>query len=249
MRFLDRIRLFCKVIFAGGPAAPNLSDITDDHVRTYADTLPKLPPKIRLNDTRPMDAIIRSSTKQMSAKTRFPHVQAVHMFLKYCNRQGYPVPAGLEGILQEYLIKSKKPSKAEKKKRAYTPEELNLILVSAEYRDGTFKRPSDFWAPLIALFTGAREGEILQLRVADVYQDAKTGIWLFNIDEEDGNRTKNENSVRVVPIHDQLKTLGWLDYVASVKSAGGLVLFPDDYRNPNGLFSGFSKRYNRYRLE
>jgi integrase len=227
-KYLDQIRLFVKVVFDGKTAEPMLSDVTEDVLRLFADLLPKLPPRIRLADPRPIAEIVAATTERMAYKTRFSLACAVVMFVHWCKRQGYPSPNGIEGILEDYLKKPKQ-KEADKKKRAFSPEEMKALLESDEYRNGTFKRPSDYFAPLIAPHAGACEAEILQLTPDDVYQDAQTGIWVMNINEEDGKQTKNENRIRIVPIHKQLIALGWLDYVASIKSTGGTRLFPEDH--------------------
>ena len=86
-----------------------------------------------------------------------------------------------------------------------------------------------FWSPLIGLFTGARLGEIVTLRVDDIAVDPDAGIHCLAIADdgfEGGRRTKNWNSVRDVPIPDALIDLGFLDYVAHMRSLGAEALFP-----------------------
>lgn len=246
-KYVDQVSLFVKVVFGGKSTESLISDVTEDVIRVFADLLPTLPPRIRLADPRPIAEIIAATTERMAPKTRFSLARAVVMFLLWCQRQGYPTPSGVEDILHDFLKKPKR-RKADKEKSAYTPEEMKALLESDEYRNGTFKRPSDYFAPWIAPYTGACEAEILQLRPTDVYQDKATGIWVMDINEEDGKQTKTENRIRIVPIHRQLIALGWLDYVASIKSVGGTVLFPEDHADDRGGFPGFSKRFNRYRL-
>lgn len=244
-KYRDHIRLFFKIIFDGSPSTLRMSDITLNEIRCYADILPKCPPKIRLNDPRPISQIIQGAQKRLAPKTRFSHAQAVNMFLTFCQDQQYPTPAQFGGVLKPLL---KKPSinKLDQNKLAFTDAELRLVFLSNNYRNGTFKRPSDYWVPLLGLFTGARQGEICQIRVKDVRQDVTTGVWMLDINEEDDNQLKNGASIRQVPLHSKLIDLGWLDFVKEARIRRLTRLFPDERRSKKGEFSGFSKRFGRY---
>ncbi|MCK7596119.1 site-specific integrase [Microbulbifer sp. CAU 1566] len=85
--------------------------------------------------------------------------------------------------------------------------------------------PSDFWLPLIALFTGARGNEIAQLHVSDLC--LVEGVWCININEEEDKRVKCQSSVRQVPIHERLIRIGLLDFHAYCVHAGQVHLFPE----------------------
>lgn len=86
----------------------------------------------------------------------------------------------------------------------------------------------DFWAPLLALFSGARAGELVGLRVADIVLDAPSQLWVINITEElnDSDGPKTQNSVRRIPIASALVELGFLAYVEKLRLAGAQALFP-----------------------
>lgn len=91
-------------------------------------------------------------------------------------------------------------------------------------------RDAKFWMPIVALYTGARMEEIGSTLVNEIRQIE--GIWVIDLldraDEENDERDrslKNEQSRRIVPLHDRLIDLGFLDYVKRQKSDG--YLFPD----------------------
>lgn len=73
-----------------------------------------------------------------------------------------------------------------------------------------------FWVPLIALYQGMRINEICQLRVVDI---EKVGtIWCFNIRaEHELQSLKNKHSKRIIPIHQTLISLGFIDFVKRLK--------------------------------
>jgi integrase len=79
---------------------------------------------------------------------------------------------------------------------------------------------------VLGLFTGARLGELLLLRPHDV--QISGGIDFINITAEGGRRLKTDNSRRCVPIHGQLRALGFVDWARS--NGGGLFadLLPAD---------------------
>jgi integrase len=110
-------------------------------------------------------------------------------------------------------------------------------------------RDEKFWLPLIAVFSGARQEEICQLHVVDVREEE--GVWLFDINMKPPHRLKNKSAVRLVPIHRELKRLGFLQYVARRKSAGDERIFPN--LEPGGadgrLGHGFTKWFTRYRRD
>jgi len=109
-------------------------------------------------------------------------------------------------------------------------------------------RDHRYWVPLIMLYSGARPAEIAQLAVSDVRQEH--GHWVMHItDEGDGDNksVKNEESMRLVPVHNELVKLGFLDYHADMKKAGEDRLFPLAGRNSRGqMIADFSRDFGRY---
>ena len=114
-------------------------------------------------------------------------------------------------------IKLLKPSRQEKSRLPFSPEDLKRIFGSSIYKMGI--RPlggggeAAYWLPLIALMTGMRLEEIGQLRKEDIKKDGE--IWYFDLvhDPENGKTLKNSSSCRRVPIHQQLIDFGLLSLV------------------------------------
>lgn len=127
-----------------------------------------------------------------------------------------------------------------------------------------------YWLPLLALYTGARQRELGQLRTADVVQEAyiddegrEASAWVIRLvfaagedaaplaNEKDRReliqRLKNEGSERRVPLHDKLVALGFLRYVDAMRAAGQKRLFPalkpDKYGN---VAASWSKWFGRW---
>lgn len=87
-------------------------------------------------------------------------------------------------------------------------------------------RPARFWLPLLALYSGARVGELAQLAVADIGNDS--GVEVINIRPTNVTRLKNPNAERSVPIHPELVRLGFLNFVQKAKGAEQARLFPQE---------------------
>jgi integrase len=95
--------------------------------------------------------------------------------------------------------------------QAFTPEEARKIL-SAASAIKTFHTQDDAarrWAPWLCAYTGARVGEVTQLRKADVIK--RGGIHALKITPEAGT-VKNARA-RVVPLHQHLVQQGFLKFV------------------------------------
>lgn len=117
-----------------------------------------------------------------------------------------------------------------------------------EHRPGNV-RPRDhrYWLPLLALFTGARMGELAQLLTADVRQDR--GCWILHITREgDAEKTtKTKGSQRVVPVHAELERLGFIAFHAERVAAGDRRLFPEIMPDARGQLAGhYSRFWGRY---
>lgn len=108
-------------------------------------------------------------------------------------------------------------------------------------------RDHRYWVPLIMLFSGARPGEIGQLAIDDLREEH--GQWIMHItDDGDGEKSvKNDNSRRILPVHEELLGLGLIDRHSRLKQAGQTRLFPEAKRNSRGqMMADFSRMFSRY---
>jgi integrase len=99
---------------------------------------------------------------------------------------------------------------------------LNLDTLRQEAR----KHPWRFWLPLLARFTGARLEELCQLHTTNIIEVQSTPCIQID-DSHDGQKLKNQSSRRILPIHPALISLGWLEYVQSIRTNGATRVFPD----------------------
>lgn len=105
--------------------------------------------------------------------------------------------------------------------RAFTDAEVATIFAGAKQAAQQAKRPGYYWLALLALYTGARRDELAGLRVADVRE--VEGAWCIDINRKGPRDVKNDNAVRLVPIHSRVIALGFLDYVRALPAGGLLV--------------------------
>ena len=114
--------------------------------------------------------------------------------------------------------------------RDFTEEEANIILAAALAPQSPRLSPEHAaarrWVPWLCAYSGARVGEITQLRRQDVRHEG--GVSVFRITPEAG--TVKTKRFRDVPIHLHLVEMGFLHYVTTRKGP----LFYDPARGRGG---------------
>lgn len=82
-----------------------------------------------------------------------------------------------------------------------------------------------YWIPLLGAYTGARLGELCQLRTVDVQILECMPVMVLTDDGEEQS-IKSEAGRRTVPIHSELLRLGFMEYAHAMKDAGHDALWP-----------------------
>jgi integrase len=110
--------------------------------------------------------------------------------------------------------------------KAFNPNEVKIVLGAALAITNTSKANAAArrWVPWLCAYTGARVGEITQLRGVDVREE--DGVWAIHITPDAGTVKTREG--RVVPLHEHLIAQGFLKFAASL---GRGALF---YNEPKG---------------
>ncbi len=155
----------------------------------------------------------------------------------------YQIPNAFNGLIVKEI------NKQPKEKLSFDRNDLKLIFSQPLFKSGEYKNQYQFWTPLIALFSGARRGEISQLRTYDIEQE--DGIWFFNFNEniqkgDDGNKKiKNTASFRKTPIHSFLIELGILHFKNSLDRGR---LFPDSgaWTDKEGYGRYIGEKFNAF---
>lgn len=109
---------------------------------------------------------------------------------------------------------------------AYSADDLERIFSSplwqpdSAYACRATTSAATWWAPLLALYTGARPTEIVQMRLEDI--ETVDGILMASVvdDEEKGQQVKSKAGLRSFPVHPRLLELGFPDYIESLRKDG-----------------------------
>ena len=176
------------------------------------------------DERKPIDEIISIAEKKGAPRLKkvADHTRNITTFLKWAGKRSY-IQKDLDEVLED--LNNQKTDTAQKKK-AFTPQDLKKLFETEEYRKGLlWKEPHKHWTPLLALYTGAREGEICQLMLEDITYDEATSSWVLDFNAKYGT-LKNKYSARLVPVHKDLVKLGFIDYVKELKNKKEKQLFP-----------------------
>lgn len=194
---------------------------------------------------KPLDKVMEIASREglprIKAATVNSHLNKLGAIVRYGRDQGWIVGNPMAGI------EVKDDVSPEEKRDPFSPEQLNLIFASEPWikgYDSCGDRPSRFWAPLIALYSGARLTEICgQLTDEMVIENE---VRAFNFRHRPGVREIKNGKSRKVPVHPELIRLGFWDFVEEAKVAKRELLFPDVSRDRLGKWGdGTSKWFSR----
>lgn len=192
-----------------------------------------------------IEALNVPADQRLSVKTLDTKFTMIKTLLNWCELEYGIQPRPLNSAME--IPKAQR--KVENNRRAFTPEELKRLFNPASFIKETDDKPSNFWIPLIALFTGMRLEEIAQLHIGDIRQDE--GVWCLDINElgNDGKHVKSEAGKRLVPIHPFLANdLGFLKFIKQVEASGEVRVFSELEREKKGNVGGaVTKWFTRYR--
>lgn len=209
-------------------------------VRTFLQALPpnatKRFPKLTL--TQAVELARAERLPGLAPNTVGSYMQNLSAILRWAERDGWGAMPATSG-----LIESRAP---QVKRRGFEPDELSRLFDALEAFQTV--EPSKYWIPALALYTGARAGEIIQLRTEDVVRIGD--IHCLELSEFDaaGRRVeskhlKTEASERFVPLHPRLIEAGFLVFAAQCSGC----LFPDFVKAHGGYSSRFSKWFGRFK--
>jgi len=140
------------------------------------------------------------------------------------------------------------------KRRQITSDEMGKLFgttLHAQYELPKAKQGGQdaaYWIPLLGAFTGARLGELCQLRTADV--QVIDGIHaLVLTDDGEGQRIKTAAGHRTIPIHSELVRLGFLGYAEAMRNAGNDSLWPAMPMRPDKPSDYFGRWFRAFRDE
>lgn len=242
----------------------SVATITGDDVRDWIETLEKLPPNYgKMNAYKGLGvrAVAAKAASENGARPTFTtlnkYLSTVSPLFRWLIKRGHHRGRNPCDNLFYEVPKGSNP------RPPFTTEQLNKILASPLFngfqRDGKEhlkgeQRADDwrYWIPLVCLFTGARLGEVAQLRVEDVC--CERGVWFIHIrdDPATGQTTKSGLS-RAAPVHSKLQALGFLDFHKRESARAAIdsnaAMFPELEKGARGQISEKVSRFWRDYLE
>ena len=160
-------------------------------------------------------------------------ISMLSSFFKWASKHNFTP----KNIGEDLEIKLKKNPREERS--VYEKDDIIKLLTSLPR--GTAEAYK-FWISAIALFSGMRQGEICQLFKNDIVK--VQDVWCFNVSTlSEGQKTKNESSRRLVPIHPVLMELGFFEYLKTIK---GNRLWPKLELKRGTYAQDFQKWYGRF---
>jgi len=214
------------------------------HVKNTLIDLPKHRNKNALTrDLSLKEAIRIEGVEKLSGKTINGYLGNYRTLFKWAVGNKYLDENPFENVSVEH---KRKP--IAERRQAYSQEALSRVyntLCGEQIKSESYK-----WATLIGLFTGARLAEICQMEIADIQE--YDGIKCFSINSKangQGNfkQLKSDAATRFIPIHSNLRELGFGDYFRLVRNKHGYAsrLFPDfTYQKHTGYTKNFGRWYN-----
>ena len=143
-------------------------------------------------------------------------------FFKWTTQNGYTDRNVFFGI----KISKAKQRHAREERGRYSDKQIAKLFEAKTYLKFTIEKNNFayYWVPLICLFSGCRINEVCSLYLDNVItikgRNSGRDIWCFNLLEESNRpdkRLKTASSRRIVPIHDEILNLDFLDYLKILK--------------------------------
>ena len=133
----------------------------------------------------------------------------VSSFFNWLVKQGYREDNPFSGVAPRRV------HSARSERSPFTDGDLKLLFGTVVYTSKIYAHDWQYWLPLLGLYTGARIEELCQLKG----QDFKVidGCHYISIHGEGDveNRVKTPSSIRKIPLHNELISLGLLDCIPS----------------------------------
>ncbi len=192
----------------------------------FKDDLQKLPknrtklPQYRELDFHELVKLNVVEKDRISRTTVNNNLGYVSSFMKWCVINGYVDINFFEGMRLKKLIRVRD------ERDRFDEKELKQIFQKQNYIEFTEvekQKYEYYWCPLISLFSGMRLNEICSLYLDNIIQvkgNHREKRWCFNILEEPDRpdkHLKTLSSRRIVPIHDILIDLNFLEFVELLK--------------------------------
>lgn len=244
-------------------AGTTLVQINSHHVRAYRDGILAL----RANHGRTssqsfLEKQTDNADRRIASKTAALIFEPAKAFFRWCAKTEGMIP---KNPAEDVQIAAESKQKGQKSRRPFLRGELEKLF-SAPLFKGCKSRhrrylpgnkviwDAKFWIPVLAHYSGARMGELVQLHLSDVRLDGE--VPYFSINEENDpaspehrKHVKSDAGVRLVPIHPDVLELGFGEFLANRRTGrkSSDRLFPEvSYGSDGQASTVFSKWFARF---
>lgn len=228
--------LFVKMIGADDAALVNQSQVAD-----YRSLLLKLP-KNYGKDPKDFDRSLKELLEEAKTlpsdkvgrqgSTLNRHLTQLKSVIEYIETSGRSV-GDYKGVQK---LRAKVVTRARDARAVFTPENLRGIFAKEPWTGCESEKSrlqsgsviihdSLYWVPLLAKATLGRREEICGLDVDDVGEFE--GIPFLILENSEHRLLKNHQSIRRIPLIDDISRLGLLQYRDAIKALGHRLLFPE----------------------
>lgn len=244
------VRLFSEFI---GLDADVRANVTRRAIRDWKDALFKWPRRVGdtsvfkgLSFREVLDANSKLSKPTISPKSINRYLSAMGSFTAWLEVNDFIDQDVMKGqflAIDKVTQKVFPYSSAELQKIFSSPLFRSCAGEGKEHLSGSVElRDWRYWLPILALYSGARLGELAQLHVSDVRQ--LHGVWILHVTAEGGDKSvKTRGSERVITLHPELERIGFLKYHAQIAGMGTTQLFPSLKPDTRGFWSGHASRF------
>jgi len=230
-----------------------INQLSHKHGRLLSATLEKLPPR-RKTDGRYINKSVKQILKlnidnPMDNRTVNKLIQRCSSWLNWVIRNGYYTE---RNIFHGKSIPSNK-GKNTITRHPFSSEQLKLIFNKKVYLQRTLSSTSPckfvfYWIGILGLHQGTRLQELCQLHLKDIYPLNK--IWVIDInDNSKDKKLKTPNSNRIIPLHQTLIDLGFLNYLNILEQNGKERVFHELSLGRDGYTKNPSRFFNDYLRE
>lgn len=230
-RFIVPVRRFIE--FHGDcPVA----DVKPAHLWRFLEALQKMPARaLRGMRGQTMHAILENpkaaDKPKLSALTVTYYRSVLGMFFQWTVTFGHIDENPVAKLLKRKRLpvyEPRRPFDSNDLKRIFTApiysgsRSINQRMVRGDF----VLRDFIFWMPLLALFTGARESELVWLLVNDVGEAGEISYLNICLNGT-GRQLKTQAAIRMIPIHPLLIRCGFLEFVNGRRSQPDALLFEE----------------------
>nr|WP_258034311.1 tyrosine-type recombinase/integrase [Campylobacter concisus] len=221
------VRYVGKLMFMKFGDGLDIKKIKRDDLLNFRNILLQLPTKLSQNSLykdKSLDEIIAlaKDRPKISKSTIKKYIVRVSEFFKYCYDSDYidKNPAiDLQININQDDVTNKNP---------YEDSDVNALLdivskirSSGDTKSQRISKDELFFVTHIAAYSGMRLNEIIQLNTDDIVEKYNIVCFSLNtkIDVKTGKSKtlKTRNSVRIVPIHSKLNSIGLFEFIESKK--------------------------------